>query len=41
MGFPPGVAQRMLATNFRKYQEEHYQKHPPKSMEEYKVKLQK
>jgi len=31
IGFPPGVAEKMLAETFRKYQVEHFKKHPPKN----------
>lgn len=39
MGFPPGVAESMLASAFKRHQDEHYKKHPKKSLEEYKKKL--
>jgi len=39
MGFPPGVAESMLASAFKRYQEEYYKKNPKKSLEEYKKKL--
>ena len=39
MGFPPGIAEVMVVNIFRKYQNEHYKKHPKKSPEEYQKKL--
>lgn len=40
MGFPPGACETMIASSFKRYQEEHYKKHPKKSIEDYKKKLE-
>ena len=38
MGFPPGVAEKMILAAFRHFQEEHFKKHPRKNIEEFKQK---
>lgn len=40
MGFPPGVAEKMIMGVFRHYQEKHYEKHPKKSPQDFQKKLQ-
>ena len=40
MGFPPGVCGSMMASIFKKYQDEYYKKHPKKSSEGYNKKLE-
>lgn len=40
MGFPPGACETMIASSFKKHQEEHYKRHPKKSPEEFKRKIE-
>ena len=41
MGFPPGYQEKMLIKTFKMYQNEYYKKHPKKSPEAFKQKLEK